>query len=125
MTANQPVKALKGEPVQRCGEFRRGFVVEGWAHEEGRLQAPLPAYLGRKWNGFECPHFDRASASIVIAAQQSLLASLPAERRVGLTRLAWDGDTVQVSSISRTGSAAAEPTRPGRIGATLIYGPPH
>jgi hypothetical protein len=107
-------------------DLRRGFVVEGWALEEGRAQAPLRAYLGRKWNGFECPYFDRAGASQVIADQQALLASLPAERRVGLTLLTWDADTVLVSSIPRPRTAAAEERRrPGQIAPTLIHGTPH
>ncbi len=107
-------------------DLRRGFVIEGWSRGEGRDSPPLAAYLGRQWNGFECPYFNRASASRVIASQDALLASLPAERRLGLYRLAWDGDTVLVSIIPRPGTAAAEATDgPGRIEATLIDGDPH
>lgn len=110
----------------RSPSVRRGFVVEGWALKEGRPQAPLPAYLGRKWNGFECPYFDRAGASQVIADQQALLAALPAERRVGLTLLTWDGDTVLVSGIPRPGTAADEESRrPCQINPTLIHGTPY
>jgi hypothetical protein len=110
----------------QSSDLFRGFVIEGWAQEEGRPQTPLPAYLGPRWNGFECPYFDRASTSKVIADQDALLASLPAESRRGLYRLAWDADTVLVSLIPRPGTAEAEDTEgPGRIEATLIDGTPH
>lgn len=107
-------------------DLHRGFVIEGWSREEGRATDALPAYLGPRWNGFERPYFDRATASKVIEEQAALLESLPPERRLGLYSLAWHADTILVSLIPRPGTAAAECSNPPTpIEPTLIYGTPH
>ncbi len=106
--------------------FTHGYVVEGWRRDGGQAAGPYPARLGARWNGYATPYFDRATVERVITEHNTLLAAMPAERRLGLYRFAWDGDTILVSLIARPGSASAEEAdRPSRITPTNIDGAPH